>query len=80
MSTNQSALMLPKLKDDSDVNSGSPGNWQIKEAKAFDDVASSLDYKAPGAVKNVSSVPTIWPVLYQWRWHYIMMPIQFGRK
>ncbi len=59
MSTNQSALMLPKLKDDSDVNSGSPGNWQIKEAKAFDDVASSLDYKAPGAVKNVSSVPTI---------------------
>ncbi|MBD2145660.1 hypothetical protein [Sphaerospermopsis sp. FACHB-1194] len=57
---NQSALLLPKLKNDCDVTSGNPGIWDTQAPKAFNDVASSLDYKAPGAVTSVSSVPTVW--------------------
>ncbi|MBD2663527.1 hypothetical protein B6N60_03423 [Richelia sinica FACHB-800] len=57
---NQSALLLPKLKNDCDVKSGNPGIWDTQAPKAFNDVASSLDYKAPGAVTSVSSVPTVW--------------------
>lgn len=59
-SNNQSALLLPKLKDDCDVKSGNPGIWDAQPPKAFNDVASSLDYKAPGEVTSVSSVPTVW--------------------
>ncbi|MEY3221175.1 MAG: hypothetical protein RLZZ203_31, partial [Cyanobacteriota bacterium] len=58
--SNQSALLLPKLKDDCDVKSGNPGIWDAQAPKAFNDVASSLDYKAPGEVQSVSSVPTVW--------------------
>lgn len=54
-------LVLPKLKRDSDVSSSdTPGKWDAQPAKAFQDVASSLDYRAPGEVKSVSSVPTMW--------------------
>ena len=54
-------LLLPKLKNDSDVRpSDEAGKWQIYASKAFGDVASSLDYKSPGQVKSVSSVPTMW--------------------
>jgi hypothetical protein len=40
--SNQSALLLPKLKDDCDVKSGNPGIWDAQAPKAFNDVASSL--------------------------------------
>ncbi|MEG3436430.1 hypothetical protein V0288_04800 [Pannus brasiliensis CCIBt3594] len=54
-------LLLPKLKSDSDVRpSDKAGKWDAQAFKTFDDVASSLDYKSPGQVKSVSSVPTIW--------------------
>ncbi len=54
-------LLLSKLKQDSDVKSGSQaGEWDLHNWKAFSDVASSLDYQAPPTVKTISSVPTIW--------------------
>jgi hypothetical protein len=53
-------LLLPPLKTDHKVGSGNRGLWNPQDPKAFNDVADSLDYKASGEVKNVSSVPTIW--------------------
>jgi hypothetical protein len=54
-------LLLPKLKLDCDVKaSDQVGKWDEQQSKAFADVASSLDYEAPGVVKSVSSVPTMW--------------------
>ncbi|MEH2284792.1 MAG: hypothetical protein V7K90_26305 [Nostoc sp.] len=76
--TNQSALLLPKLKDDCDVKSGNPGIWDSQATKAFNDVASSLDYKAPGEVKSVSSVPTVWarPLSMEMALHNDAYPIR----
>ena len=57
----QSLLLLPKLKADSDVTPPSqPGAWNAQPSKAFTDVATSLDYSAPGQVKTLSAVPTMW--------------------
>ncbi len=53
-------LLLPPLKADHKVGAGNRGLWNAQDPKAFNDVADSLDYKASGEVKNVSSVPTIW--------------------
>ncbi|VXD10298.1 conserved hypothetical protein [Planktothrix serta PCC 8927] len=54
-------LILPKLKQNSDVRpSDEAGKWDAQAPKTFQDVASSLDYKSPGRVKSVSSVPTMW--------------------
>lgn len=54
-------LLLPRLKRDSDVRaSDEAGKWDAQDFDSFDKVASSLDYKAPGRFKSVSSVPTIW--------------------
>ena len=54
-------LLLPQLKADSDVQSSDrAGEWNLQESKAFGDVASSLSYESPGAIKNISSVPTMW--------------------
>jgi hypothetical protein len=54
-------FFLPRLKSDSDVKPiDEAGKWQAQKRKAFQDVASSLEYKAPREVKNVSSVPTMW--------------------
>jgi hypothetical protein len=53
-------LLLPKLKADSDVKGDLAGEWSLQPSKAFNDVATSLDYQAPGAIKNISSVPTMW--------------------
>ncbi len=76
--SNQSALLLPKLKDDCDVKSGNPGIWDAQAPKAFNDVASSLDYKAPGEVKSVSSVPTVWarPLSMEMALHNDAYPIR----
>lgn len=58
---NQKILVLPKLKSESDVKaSDRSGSWDIQPKKAFNDVAQSLDYQAPGAMKSISSVPTMW--------------------
>lgn len=54
------SLLLPKLKDDCDVKSGNIGSWDAQAQTTFNQVANSLDYKAPGEVKNISSVPTVW--------------------
>ncbi|MEY3826364.1 MAG: hypothetical protein RLZZ148_1178, partial [Cyanobacteriota bacterium] len=56
----QSVLLLPQLQDDSDVSTESPGRWNRQPSKAFNDVATSLKFNAPGEVKNISSVPTMW--------------------
>jgi hypothetical protein len=60
-SSNPFVLLLPKLKSDSDVRSGkNSGEWTTHHSNAFQNVAASLDYQAPGELKNVSSVPTMW--------------------
>jgi hypothetical protein len=72
-------LVLPKLKRDSDVKSSdTPGKWEAQPAKAFQDVASSLDYKAPGEMKSVSSVPTMWarPLSMEMALHNPYYPIR----
>lgn len=54
-------LILPKLKQNSDVRpSDEAGKWDAQAPKTFQDIASSLNYKSPGRVKSVSSVPTMW--------------------
>lgn len=53
-------LILSKLKDDTNITKGQPGKWEAKGDAAFKDVADSLDYQAPGVIKSVSSVPTMW--------------------
>ena len=54
-------FLLPKLKADVDVKLPSrSATWDIQHAKAFVDVANSLDYQTLGEVKSVSAVPTIW--------------------
>ncbi len=53
-------LILSKLKDDTNITKGQPAQWEARSDKAFRDVADSLDYQAPGVIKNVSSVPTMW--------------------
>jgi hypothetical protein len=72
-------LILPKLKLDSDVRpADESGKWDLQQAKAFQDVASSLDYKAPGQVKSVSSVPTMWarPLSMEMALHNPYYPIR----
>lgn len=53
-------LLLSKLKDDTNITRGQPAQWEGKGDNAFRDVADSLDYQAPGGMKSVSSVPTMW--------------------
>jgi len=72
-------LLLPKLKPDSDVRPiDESGKWESQRPKAFQDVASSLDYKAPGDVKSVSSVPTMWarPLSMEMALHNDKYPIR----
>jgi hypothetical protein len=72
-------LVLPKLKIDSDVKSSDEaGKWNLHPAKAFQDAASSLDYKAPGQTKSVSSVPTMWarPLSMEMALHNPYYPIR----
>ena len=72
------SLLLPKLKDDCDVKSSNPGNWDSQAPTTFNQVASSLDYKAPGEVKNISSVPTVWarPLSMEMALHNDAYPIR----
>lgn len=53
-------LLLSKLKDDTNITKGQPAQWEGKGDNTFRYVADSLDYQAPGAIKSVSSVPTMW--------------------
>ena len=72
-------LLLPKLKHDCDVKaSDQVGKWDEQQSKAFADVASSLDYEAPGTIKSVSSVPTMWarPLLMEMALHNIAHPLR----
>ena len=72
-------LVLPRLKRNSDVKSSdTPGKWQEQPAQAFQNVASSLDYKAPGEIKSVSSVPTMWarPLSMEMALHNPYYPIR----
>jgi hypothetical protein len=74
-----SFLILPKLKTDSDVRpSDKAGKWDQQLPTAFQNVASSLDYKSPGQVKSVSSVPTMWarPMSMEMALHNKAYPIR----
>jgi|688.fasta_scaffold12770_8 hypothetical protein len=72
------SLLLPRLKDDCDVKSGVAGVWDAQAPNTFNQVASSLDYKAPGEIKNISSVPTIWarPLSVEMALHNDKYPIR----
>jgi hypothetical protein len=54
--------ILPKLKpDDSSVQLPEKGGeWKVYPKAAFEDVAKSLDYAAPGENKRINSVPNMW--------------------
>ena len=73
------SLVLPNLKRDSDVRpSDRAGKWDAHPPKAFQDVASSLEYQAPGQVRSVSSVPTMWarPLSMEMALHNPRYPIR----
>ncbi|MEL4894573.1 hypothetical protein [Crocosphaera sp. Alani8] len=53
-------FFLPPLKSDKDVQGEAGGTWNQQPEKAFNTVASSLEYNAPGEVNKISSVPTMW--------------------
>lgn len=55
-----SFLLLPQLKKDRDIPTDGFGSWALRPSAAFQTVATSLDYQAPGELINVSSVPTVW--------------------
>ncbi|MDJ0662347.1 MAG: hypothetical protein QNJ42_23100 [Crocosphaera sp.] len=72
-------LFLPKIKQDSDVRpSDQIAVWDAQDFDTFGKVASSLDYKSPGQVKSVSSVPTIWarPLSMEMALHNEAYPIR----
>ncbi|BAZ91177.1 hypothetical protein [Cylindrospermopsis raciborskii] len=71
-------LLLPQLKDDCDVKSGTAGVWDAQAPTTFDQVGTSLDYAAPGEIKNISSVPTIWarPLSVEMALHNDKYPIR----
>ncbi|GBF78798.1 hypothetical protein [Aphanothece sacrum] len=56
----KTVLLLPQMREDSDISSDVPGKWNEQQSTAFHNVATSLEYNAPGAIKNISSVPTMW--------------------
>lgn len=75
----QLAPILPKVKENSDVSvTDRAGKWYSKPARAFQDVASSLDYKSPGELKSISSVPTMWarPLSMEMALHNPFYPIR----
>ena len=53
-------LLLSKLKEETNITKGQPGEWEVKGDNAFRDVADSLEYQAPRVSNSVSSVPTMW--------------------
>jgi hypothetical protein len=54
-------FFLPQLKPACDVSAqGKFGQWLLKDAATFRNVADSLDPPALGDVTSISSVPTIW--------------------
>lgn len=70
-------LVLSKLKDQSNISKGQPAQWESKNDNAFRDVADSLDYQAPGEIKSVSSVPTMWarPLIVEMALYDVNHPI-----
>lgn len=71
-------LLLPKLKRSAVEQGDQAGQWQIQEATAFDNVASSLDYEAPGEIKKISSIPTMWarPLSFEMALHDENYPVR----
>jgi len=54
-------LILSKLKEVNQVRTlAVAGEWELQNSGVLENIASSLDYSAPGKRKNVSSVPTMW--------------------
>ena len=60
-------LILSRLKEESNITKGVKGQWDSQDNNTFRNIADSLAYEAPGQVKNVSSVPTMWarPLIVQ---------------
>ena len=77
---NQSSsfLLLPQLKGDRDIRSDGTGNWALHPETAFQNVAVSLEYQAPGELSSVSSVPTMWahPLTVEMALHNPKHPIK----
>ncbi len=72
-------FFLPTLKSNADVKPiDESGSWEAQENNAFQNVATSLDYKAPREVKSVSSVPTMWarPLSLEMALHNNKYPIR----
>ena len=77
-SENISTLLLPKLKENCDVGAGNdPGNWTVHTSTAFSNIANSLDYQAPGGIRSISSVPTMWarPLIMEMALHNAAHPL-----
>lgn len=73
-----SFLLLPQLKEDRDIRSDGAGTWSLHPGSAFQNVAVSLEYQAPGELSNVSSVPTMWahPLTVEMALHNPKHPIK----
>lgn len=73
-----SFLLLPQMKEDRDIRSDGTGNWALHPETAFQNVAVSLEYQAPGELGNVSSVPTMWahPLTVEMALHNPKHPIK----
>jgi hypothetical protein len=54
-------IVLPKLTDNASVKPPDRGGeWKAYPKAVFEDVAKSLDYKAPGESKKINAVPSMW--------------------
>jgi len=76
---NRFTLFLPKLKSESTIRAGNAaGEWAVHSFDAFEKVAGSLEYEAPGEVKSISSVPTMWgrPLIVEMALHSTAHPIR----
>jgi hypothetical protein len=59
-SVTKSVFILPKLKDTGLPKPDQKGKWERYDKTRFEDIAKSLDYKAPGDNKKINSVPDMW--------------------
>ncbi|MCM1982613.1 hypothetical protein [Lyngbya confervoides] len=74
-----SFLILPQLKTDSDIRpSDDCGKWDVQQNGTFLNLASSLDYKAPGQSRSISAVPSMWarPLTLEMALHNPNYPIR----
>jgi len=75
-----SLFLLPKLKEDkSDVQPGRAGIWDVRPAKVYQTIATSLDLEEPGQrPKTVTSIPNIWAraLMFETALHNLDYPLR----